>query len=525
MDNVEIVNTTSENELTNQETQATQQETSQEAFSDGMTEQVSNVSTEAAPLPVVTEQAEILEVIESPVAEIVEGEDTTVPVEVAAKSEIVETVTETASVEEDLAKLKDVVIETELEEEVDKKSARHQHFENVYQQLKLAKENNESIEVFVKSRIKGGLRVIYKEMPLFLPASHFSMKRIPLEQDLRDVCGKTIDVTIHELEEKEDGRKTVIVSRKQHLLKNTWEILNIGDLIEGKVSSVTSFGVFVDIGGVEGLIHISRLSQVRTDDPSKLFKRGDTIRAVVVELDKERGRIGLSRKETEESPWQNIEQEFPVGSIHSGKVRRFTDFGAYLELRPGIDGLLRTGEMSWTKRVRKPSELFKVGDFIDVSILSISEEKRSISLSLKRTLPNPWKEISEKYSVGKEFEGIVSFVMQKGAIVTINDELDGFMPRSKMKNMGTGNKIPYQAGDKIAVTIADIVPDEESLILAPVNEKSVASHINQDRPQKRGNKSTNSIPQADKAKGNESGTFTFGDMLSEQMKDSLIIQS
>ncbi|HPI21095.1 MAG TPA: S1 RNA-binding domain-containing protein, partial [Candidatus Kapabacteria bacterium] len=280
------------------------------------------------------------------------------------------------------------------------------------------------------------------------------------------------------------------------------------------------------IGGVEGLIHISRLSQIRTEDPTKLFKRGDTIRAVVVELDKERGRIGLSRKETEESPWTNIEQEFPIGSIHSAKIRRFTDFGAYLELRSGIDGLLRTGEMSWTKRIRKPSELFKVGDSLDVSILSISEEKRAISLSLKRTQPNPWKEIAEKYAVGKEFEGKVSFIMQKGAIVTINDELDGFMPRSKMKNIGSGNRIPYQTGDVISVTIADIVPDEESLILAPVNDKaaSATSYNNQDRNQKRNNKPTNTIPQSDKAKGNESGTFTFGDMLSEQMKDTLQIQ-
>ncbi len=521
MDNVEIVNTTNENELTNQEPQATQQEIASIITAEPASSEVAEVSSE----PFVSEQPENSVVPESPVAEIKEGVDTTVPVEVAANSEAIDTENVEVSIEEDLAKLKDVVIETELEE-VDKKSARHQHFENVYQQLKLAKENNESIEVFVKSRIKGGLRVIYKEMPLFLPASHFSMKRIPLEQDLREVCGKTIDVTIHELEEKEEGRKTVIVSRKQHLLKNTWEILNIGDLVEGKVSSVTSFGVFVDIGGVEGLIHISRLSQIRTEDPTKLFKRGDTIRAVVVELDKERGRIGLSRKETEESPWNNIEQEFPIGSIHSAKVRRFTDFGAYLELRTGIDGLLRTGEMSWTKRIRKPSELFKVGDSLDVSILSISEEKRSISLSLKRTQPNPWKEIAEKYAVGKEFEGKVSFIMQKGAIVTLNDELDGFMPRSKMKNIGSGNRIPYQTGDVIAVTIADIVPDEESLILAPVYDKAASnpSYNNQDRNQRRNNKPTSTIPQADKAKGNESGTFTFGDMLSEQMKDSLVIQ-
>ncbi|HPI19711.1 MAG TPA: hypothetical protein PKY56_05010, partial [Candidatus Kapabacteria bacterium] len=165
MDNVEIVNTTNENELTNQEPQATQQEIASITTAEPASSEVAEVASE----PFVSKQPENSVVPESPVAEINEGVDTTVPVEVAAASEAIDKEKAEASIEEDLAKLKDVVIETELEE-IDKKSARHQHFENVFQQLKLAKENNESIEVFVKSRIKGGLRVIYKEMPLFLPA-------------------------------------------------------------------------------------------------------------------------------------------------------------------------------------------------------------------------------------------------------------------------------------------------------------------------------------------------------------------
>lgn len=521
MDNAEIVNTTNENELTNQETQAAQQESA----SNNIIEQTDSDTPETATQEIIAEQPLSPEAEEGPVAEIKESEEIATPVEVAATTVAAGEESAAPAVEPDLEKLEAVVIDTKLDEESERKSARQQHFENVFQQLKLAKDNNESIEVFVKSRIKGGLRVVYEEMPLFLPASHFSMKRIPLEQDLRDVCGKTIDVTIHELEEKEDGRKTVIVSRKQHLLKSTWDILNIGDLIEGKISSVTSFGVFVDIGGVEGLIHISRLSHIRTEDPTKDFKRGETIRAVVVELDKERGRIGLSRKEIEDSPWQNIEQDFPIGSLHSGIIRRFTDFGAFIELRPGIDGLLRTGEMSWTKRIRKPSELFKIGDSIETSILAVSEEKRSVTLSLKRIQPNPWNDIAEQYPVGKEFEGVVSFVMQKGAIVTINNELDGFMPRSKMKQIEVGNRIPYQAGDKIAVTIADVVPDKESLILAPVLDAATiaAAQSNQERAPRKGNRQQSAIPPQAQGK-DESGTFTLSDMLSEQMKDSLLSQ-
>ncbi|MDP2366487.1 MAG: S1 RNA-binding domain-containing protein, partial [Ignavibacteria bacterium] len=333
-----------------------------------------------------------------------------------------------------VAEIPVVAVETEQPASEEHKGAKHEKaiwgekFEAVYLELLQIKENNETIEVEIKGRIRGGLRAIYKEMPLFLPASHFSLKRTPTEQELTDAAGKTMVVQVHELQEYDEGRKAVIVSRKHLLPEEFWTKLSVGDIIEGIVSSIATFGVFVDLGGVEGLIHISRLSQVHVDDPNKFMKKGDSVKAVVVELDRTKNRIALSRKELEESPWKDVENLFLVGTQYTGIVRRLTDFGAYIELKPGVDGLLRTPEISWTKRIKKPSDVLKAGSKIPVEILSVSEEKQTVSLSYKKTQPNPWHQLVDKYPVGTEYQGVVSQVMPQGCIIAINDEVDGFMP-------------------------------------------------------------------------------------------------
>jgi small subunit ribosomal protein S1 len=282
-------------------------------------------------------------------------------------------------------------------------------------------------------------------------------------------------VTVHDMQELGEGRRAVIVTRKNMLLDEFWNNIKVGDKVSGRVSSIPSFGVFLDLGGVEGLIHVSRLSQVRVDSPASVARKGEIMEAVVVELDREKNRIALSRKELEESPWKNAETEFAVGSRHKGIVRRLTDFGAYVELKPGIDGLLRNSEISWTKRVKKPADVFKPGTEIECEIVSFNAEKEALSLSFKRTTPNPWNELLEKYPVDSEYNGLVVQVMPQGAIIEINDELDGFMPRSKMRNVLKGKRIPYQTGERISVKIADIVPAEESLILTPAEAEEPSS--------------------------------------------------
>jgi small subunit ribosomal protein S1 len=387
---------------------------------------------------------------------------------------------------------------------------RFKKYAEIYDELTKKYEDKERIEVEVQDRIRGGLRVIYKNVPLFLPASHFSLKRNPSEKELKDSIGKKLTVEIHEIQEYDEGRKAVIVSRKKQLIDEFWNNINVGDIVEGKVSSIASFGVFLDLGGVEGLIHISRLSHTHVEDPAQFVKKGDILKAKVVELDREKNRIALNHKELEPSPWDTVEEDFPVGSIQKGIVKRLTDFGAYIEFKPGVDGLLRTQELSWTKRIKHPSDILEQNQEIEVKVMSASSEKRTIALSYKQTKENPWPTMHEKYPINAEFDGTVFQVIPQGMIVTIDEEVDGFMPRSKMKKVLQGNRIPYKAGEKIRVSIVDIAPEDESLILAPVvSEEEIRA------------KRKKKVSKSDAPKIKDTG-ISLGDMIPEEAKKGLI---
>ena len=403
-------------------------------------------------------------------------------------------------------------------------------FDELFKELAEIKQNNGSIDVFVQSRIRGGLRVVHKDMPMFLPASHFSNKRNPSEESLQEAIGKSFKVIIHEMQEDETHRKTVVVSRKQILEDDFWNSIKAGDVVEGAVSSIASFGIFIDLGGAEGLVHISRLSQVHIDDPRTYCKKGDVLKAVVVEVDKNRKRIALSRKELESSPWKGVSDEYPQGAKVKGLVRRMTDFGAYIEIRTGIDGLLRNNELSWTKRFRNVSDILTINQEVELEVLSVNEEKQSMSLSLKRTQENPWKELAEKYPVNLNTKGKIKQIVSQGCVVDVNGEVDGFMPRSKMKNLLKGKKVPYNVGDEIDVIIADIEPDKESLILAPVvveEEQTIAPKPqHRDNRDNRDNRERNQKEPRFREVENEAGSnsFALGDLLSESMKKSLMNQ-
>lgn len=399
-----------------------------------------------------------------------------------------------------------------------------ERYNELFNRLAEFKEKNESFDVYVKARVKGGLRVFYEDVPLFLPVSHFSLRKSATEQELKATEGTTLRVHVHELQEYEEGRKTAIVTRRQVLVEELWNKLQVGDIIEGRVSSIASFGVFLDLGGIEGLIHVSRLSQFHIEHPNQYFNKGDLVKAVVVELDKERNRIALSRKELEESPWKNVEETFPVQSRHKGKIRKLTEFGAYVELKPGVDGLLRTPEISWTKRIKKPSDVFKIGQEIDVEVISVSEEKKSISLSYKKTIPNPWNSLVDRFPVGTTLMGTVSQVMPQGMIVSISDDVDGFMPRSKMRSLLKGNKIPFHSGDQLEVIIADLIPEQESLILSPKIDEN-ASLSNTDSDDFKGRKTNQSSYSGDNKSNKQvpnPSAVTLVDLLSDSDKKSLL---
>lgn len=394
-------------------------------------------------------------------------------------------------------------------------------YDVIYEQLKGVKEANGTIEVKVIERIRGGLRVVYQEMPMFLPASHFGLKRNPTEQSMKEAIGDTFLVHIHELQEDETKRKTVIVSRKQILEEKFWSSLKVGEVIEGPITSIAAFGIFIDVYGIEGLVHVTRLSNTRIENLKEAFKKGQIMKAVIVDINKEQKRIGLSTKELEESPWKGLSQEFKDGAIIKGIVRRITDFGAYIEMKPGIDGLLRTNELSWTLRISNPNDVLTIGQEIEVYVMNVSEDKKTAALSLKRIQENPWKAISEKYPIKVAMKGTIKQLTQQGAIINLNEEVDGFMPRSRMRFLP---KDSANVGTEVEVIIDNIDLEKESMIILPANEE-----IPQFKPRERENKPRserapryNNDQEASISSVNDSPSVTLLDLLSESAKKNLL---
>lgn len=396
----------------------------------------------------------------------------------------------------------------------ERRKTRREKIMESFAEVKNAYGENRPITVHVFSRVRGGLRVFYKEAPLFLPASHFNLRKTPTDDELLEVVNKDIKVYVHEIQEYDEGSMAVIVSRKRLLEEEIWNNLKPGTIVEGKISSIATFGIFLDLGGVEGLIHVSRLAPYRIENLTENFKLGESLKAVVLEIDKEHKRISLSRKELVSQSAQVSLEKYSIDSIYTGIVKRLVDFGAFIELEPGVEGLLRIGEISWTRRVRRPHEFLKVGDKIQVKVLNVNPEKRMISLSLKRVADNPWTNLSEKYPVNSEFQGVVSQVVPQGCVITLNSEVDGFLPRSKMRHLLRGNKIPFKSGDKVKVFIADIVPNEESLILGLVEDEQP---INSSNSSKTSHSSTKNFDTKPLSQG-----ISLMDILPEDQKENLL---
>ncbi|GBD04727.1 30S ribosomal protein S1 [bacterium HR20] len=328
-------------------------------------------------------------------------------------------------------------------------------------------ERGEVITVHVAQRIRGGLRVLYDGIKMFLPASQFFLKKTPSNEELQAAVGSDIPVQIADIVKDEAGRISFVVSRRNLLREEFYRRIKVGDIVEGVITSIQSFGLFVDIGGFDGLVHISRVSHRPPANLADAFKVGETVRAQIVEIDPSHDKISLSMKALEPSPWQTALERYRVGERYSGVVTRLAPFGAFVELEPGVEGLIRNGELSWTRRVRHPSEILREGENVEVVVLEIKPERGQIDLSLRRTTDNPWPAIAAKYPRGMHTTGVVREVSGPGVLLTIAGEVDAFMPRSQMRAVLKGKRIPYSVGDIVAVTVVDVSVETESFIVAP----------------------------------------------------------
>jgi small subunit ribosomal protein S1 len=458
-----------------------------------------NVETETVANPIEVET----ETEENPL----EVETETVESPITVETEIVDTPinVETETVETQVA----VETKSDLADEKN---------DEVFNYLKTIKETGGFIEAEVIAKIRGGVRVLYENMPMFLSTSHFGFKRSPTDDELNQAIGTKIKVAILELQEDETKRKTVIVTRRPIIESEFWANIKRGDKVNGTVTAITTFGVFLDLGPVEGLIHISRLSNTRVENIKDYAKIGDKLDAVVIDCDKNTKKISLSRKEQSPSSWTDKNIELTTGQKVKGIVRRLADFGAFVEVQPGIDGLLRNQEISWEKRVSKPNELLNVGDELELLVLSVDLKNMQIALSLKQLQENPWEKYAEKYHLDMEIEGIVKQVFPQGAIVCIDNEVDGFIPRSRIKNVPHGKRLPFQNGDKISVIIEEVNKEIGTMILSPKESASQAPRPqfdNRPKPQRKPKEEQVKLPT-----GNSS--FSFADLLSDAALKNLM---
>ena len=435
-------------------------------------------------------------------------------------------------------------------------------FMRVWEKIRVAHESDQPVQGILTKKIKGGVVVNLMGVDAFLPGSQIALRRVP---NIDELLGQSFDFKIIKLNKR---RRNIVVSRRvileteraskrEHLMKelsvgqtrkgivknitdfgafidlggvdgllhitdrsygrvqhptevvtiggeievkvldidwqrerislgmkqlmtypwqNIAEKYTVGTRVQGKVVSITNYGAFVELEpGIEGLVHISEMSWTRNvRHPSKIVSIGETIDAVVLKVDESEEKISLGMKQTEQDPWQLLPLKFPAGTRLAGKVRNLTSFGAFVEIEPGIDGLIHISDMSWTKRVQHPSEVVKKGDAVDVVILNIDSDNKRISLGLKQAQEDPWLKIGETYPIGTELRGAVNRMMDKGVVVDLGKDLEGFVPMSQLGIPDLEKpEDAVKEGQPVDLKVLEVDPIHHRIVLAVIGYPDV----------------------------------------------------
>jgi small subunit ribosomal protein S1 len=323
------------------------------------------------------------------------------------------------------------------------------------------------VEGKILSRIKGGMMVDIG-VKAFLPGSQIDLHPI---RDPEHLIGKTFPMKIIKINHR---RGNVVVSRRLLLEESrdqrrqrTLSNLTEGQLVTGTIKNITEYGAFVDLGGIDGLLHITDMSWGRIGHPSEMFMVGDRLEVMVLRYDRESGRVSLGLKQKGSDPWMGVTAKHPVGSRIKGRVVSLTDYGAFIELEPGVEGLVHVSEMSWTHEVRHPSKIVSVGDQVEAQVLNVDEGSRKISLGLKQVAPNPWDLIETKYPIGTRIEGKIKSLTDFGAFVGLEEGVDGLIHISDMswtKHVKHPSEI-FKKGQKVEAIVLKIDKEKERLSL------------------------------------------------------------
>ena len=337
----------------------------------------------------------------------------------------------------------------------------------IWDQIKEIYEKNDTIKGTIISRIKGGLSVDVG-LQAFLPGSQVDLRPV---RDMDSLVGTEHEFKIVKYNKRRGNivlsRRALLESERMALREKSLQLIEEGAVIEGTVKNITDYGLFIDLGGIDGLVHITDISWGRVGHPSEMYQFGDEIKVKVLSFDKERERVSLGIKQLTPDPWSEAEEKYPIGTRVSGRVVSLTDYGAFIEVEQGVEGLIHVSEMSWTRKIKHPSQILSVGDIVDVIVLNIDVPKKRISLGMKQVEPNPWDIIEEKYPVGTTIEGKIKNITDFGIFIGIDEGIDGLVHISDIswtKRIKHPAEI-YKKGQEIQAIVLNIGKDSERFSL------------------------------------------------------------
>jgi small subunit ribosomal protein S1 len=323
------------------------------------------------------------------------------------------------------------------------------------------------VEGRVVEVVKGGLAVDVG-VKAFLPGSQVDLRPV---KNLASLVGQQVRAKVIKLNRRRGNvvlsRRAVLEEEREEKKKHTLEVLHEGMVLIGTVKNITDYGAFIDLGGIDGLLHVTDMSWGRVGHPSEIFQVGDQVEVVVLHFDRETGRVSLGYKQKSSDPWETVEQKYPMGAKAHGRVVSLTNYGAFVELEPGVEGLVHVSEMSWTRRVRHPSKLVNVGDEVDVIVLDVNRAAKRISLGMKQVEPDPWQTIDDRYKVGQRVLGRVRNLTDFGAFVELEPGVDGLLHISDMswtRSVAHPSEVIKKAQD-LETVILNIDPEQKRISL------------------------------------------------------------
>ena len=319
----------------------------------------------------------------------------------------------------------------------------------------------------VRAKVKGGL-IVNIGVDSFLPASHIDIQP---PKNLDQYVGQTYDFKVLKINL---DRKNIVLSRRELIeeqrtskRRNLLDSIQPGQIRKGVVKNITDFGAFIDLDGMDGLLHITDMSWGRIAHPSEMVKQGEEVQVMIIEVNRDKERVSLGLKQTTKNPWDDIEHKYPVGAKVHGKVVNLVPYGAFIEIEPGVEGLVHITEMSWTKRITKPSELLKVGQELDAVVLGIQKDDQKISLGLRQLEPNPWDMVRHNYPIGARVRGKVRNMTTYGAFIELEEGIDGMV---HVSDMSWTRKVNHptevlKKGDEVDAIVLDVDPSQQRISL------------------------------------------------------------